>query len=486
MQEPTFLDKLEKGRHSHGIVVRVVRKWVHYENNGQGPPQYVGMVVADAKGNAIYAEISYDLMDDKAYLFDVGKVYVVKKFVVQNAKKSYRAIDKNLMIDITDYTTVELVQNPPRSIPEYIYRITPLRAIRPARVVFNLTDVLGYLIKYEAAHTFVPKNMEKAKTLREIYIKDLGENVMKITLWGEHATNFSIDNIYDATTDKTCLTGSSACAYYFNPTILDARAYHSRFKNMPVYIDRPAPEEEAVPASVEDIQLPEKTIADLNHVDPFDDIKAGPYKVARTIVSITNTTKRWYMSCKPCKKRVDQQLDGTYRCPKCGGTTTVPRYLLSFIAKDDTDEARFFAYDDEASKIIQKDCQALVNPLHIKEGLPQAMHNILNKTYVLSVDLTSGSCKSMKKRQYQVKAVLDKPPKQPSLQIMATSLYHPPHTTSSTPIIKSPEHSADLLLIEAAAQSTPAPGSELDHEASKHDVDRYIIIHHSTLKLRNR
>jgi len=49
MQEPTFLDKLEKGRHSHGIVVRVVRKWDHYENNGQGPPQYVGMVVADAK-----------------------------------------------------------------------------------------------------------------------------------------------------------------------------------------------------------------------------------------------------------------------------------------------------------------------------------------------------------------------------------------------------------------------------------------------------
>ena len=73
------------------------------------------------------------------------------------------------------------------------------------------------------------------------------------------------------------------------------------------------------------------------------------------------------------------------------------RYLLSFIAKDNTDEARFFAYDDEATKIIQKECQALVNPLHIKEGLPQAMNNILNKTYVLSVDLTDESCKSMKK-----------------------------------------------------------------------------------------
>ena len=46
------------------------------------------------------------------------------------------------MIDITDYTTVELVWNPPRSIPEYIYKITPLQAIRPARVVFNLTGEL--------------------------------------------------------------------------------------------------------------------------------------------------------------------------------------------------------------------------------------------------------------------------------------------------------------------------------------------------------
>ena len=46
----------------------------------------------------------------------------------------------------------------------------------------------------------------------------------------------------------------------------------TRFKNTPVYIDRPAPEEEAVPASVEDIQLPKKTIADLNHIDPFDDM----------------------------------------------------------------------------------------------------------------------------------------------------------------------------------------------------------------------
>lgn len=96
------------------------------------------------QGSAIYAEISDDLIKEKAHLFDIGKVNVVRKFVVSNAKKSYRPVDKNLMIDVTDYTSVELVRNPPHSIPEYIYRITPLRAIKPARVVYNLIGKLFF------------------------------------------------------------------------------------------------------------------------------------------------------------------------------------------------------------------------------------------------------------------------------------------------------------------------------------------------------
>lgn len=49
MQQPRFLNNLQKGRHAEGITTRVVRKWTHYENMGQGPPLYVGMVLADAK-----------------------------------------------------------------------------------------------------------------------------------------------------------------------------------------------------------------------------------------------------------------------------------------------------------------------------------------------------------------------------------------------------------------------------------------------------
>ncbi|XP_066321173.1 replication protein A 70 kDa DNA-binding subunit B-like isoform X3 [Miscanthus floridulus] len=176
MQQPRFLSNLQKSHHAQGITTRVIRKWTHYENMGQGPPLYVGMVLADARGHAVYAEISNDLIKSKASLFEVGKVYIIKKFLVDSAKKSYRPVDKDLMIEMAAQTTLEVVQNPPQTIPEYIYRITQFPAIKPTRMVYNLTDVIGYLVKYEATHTFVPKNQEKAKTLREIYIKDLRIN----------------------------------------------------------------------------------------------------------------------------------------------------------------------------------------------------------------------------------------------------------------------------------------------------------------------
>lgn len=38
-----------------------------------------------------------------------------------------------------------------------------------------------------------------------------------------------------------------------------------------MFIECPPPSEEMIRAAAQDIQLPEKTIAALNHVDPFDE-----------------------------------------------------------------------------------------------------------------------------------------------------------------------------------------------------------------------
>jgi hypothetical protein len=49
MSQSKFINVLQKGRVSDAIIVRVIRKWTHYENQGQGAPLFVAMVLADAK-----------------------------------------------------------------------------------------------------------------------------------------------------------------------------------------------------------------------------------------------------------------------------------------------------------------------------------------------------------------------------------------------------------------------------------------------------
>jgi hypothetical protein len=112
------------------------------------------------------------------------------------------------MMELTDFSVIELPKNPPATIPEYIYNLTPLSSIVPVeRTVFTYTgedaqklpmyihraslsftslfiivnkilphllaDVIGYITKYTALHSFVPKGKEKSTVLREVYLKDL-------------------------------------------------------------------------------------------------------------------------------------------------------------------------------------------------------------------------------------------------------------------------------------------------------------------------
>jgi replication factor A1 len=76
----------------------------------------------------------------KEYLLELGKVYIIKKFRVTNAKPSFRTVDKPLMIEVSEFTTIELAKNYPPTIPEYVYKLTPFQSIVPAgNTVFTYT-----------------------------------------------------------------------------------------------------------------------------------------------------------------------------------------------------------------------------------------------------------------------------------------------------------------------------------------------------------
>jgi hypothetical protein len=73
------------------------------------------------QGNAIYAEIPNDLVQQKSSFFEIKKVYNVKRFRVASARSSFKVVDNPSMLYITSYTVIELCRNPPSTFPEYVY-----------------------------------------------------------------------------------------------------------------------------------------------------------------------------------------------------------------------------------------------------------------------------------------------------------------------------------------------------------------------------
>jgi hypothetical protein len=128
------------------------------------------------------------------------------------------------------------------------------------------------------------------------------------------------------------------------------------------------------------------------------------------------------------------------------------------MAADDTAEALFFAYDDEARLIVGKDCKASMNPLGLTGDLPQALLNTINKKYVFTVGLEDDI-----RRQYVVKAVLERPPRR-AAQVNTLPLTNDAGTSggqvirlalpaTSTGPIQSPKPQDEILAIHSATQS---------------------------------
>jgi len=52
--------------------------------------------------------------------------------------------------------------------------------------------------------------------------------------------------------------------------ILHVSSSLNRFKDQPIYIEWPPPSEDQIPIEPQDTPLPQKTIAELNSIDPYE------------------------------------------------------------------------------------------------------------------------------------------------------------------------------------------------------------------------
>ncbi|PWZ36818.1 hypothetical protein Zm00014a_015145 [Zea mays] len=285
------------------IRVRVIRKWEFRGATNDGPLQHINLVLADEQGTPIHAEIAAALAVDKGSMIEIEKVYELKRFRVTPSRNYFKPVDNNFMIQFTLYTQAKVVKDPPQVFPRYIYKLTCFENIEDN--IDNRTyliDVLGMLTQINPPHLIGYNN---STIIRDIFIKNTSDMSLKITLWGNQASSFSISDVYNQSNNQPIvillvrflakrfkgqpyLSSTTASSWYFNPGIPEAQTYYNRLQNNDLQLIQPTAAEEEILLS-QPPNLEQKTVEELLNIDP-DMFPPEGYRCTVTISRIVQNS----------------------------------------------------------------------------------------------------------------------------------------------------------------------------------------------------
>ncbi|XP_066385069.1 uncharacterized protein [Miscanthus floridulus] len=412
------------------ICVHVYRKWEYCGGTDDGPIQHVDLVLLVEK--VFNSMVTASMVRSQA-----NGIYVISRFRVSNAKSGYRPVDSPYMVEFTPHTTISVARTDMPGFPKYAYKITPIDALSAhagdtknflggfmfieLTVLFvllyaytnenKIIDTIEILVEVSEAYRVRLPNKLAPTLTRHFVLRDLSYSEMKITLWGHRAAAFTTNGVYNRNEAKPIivlfvgglmkfyqdttlhldlgnynLSANAASRWYFNPPIPEARQFHGSLQGQRLEIRFvPVPREENGQAQAP-AQRAEKTLRELNEMDPNDFADNG-YRCTVTIGRLTPNVSWWFPSCsKSCVP------DGAgYRCNACSNTSFKFKYKISFVALDGTDEAEMICFGDVARRIIGKTVQQLLRTSPHANTYPLDVTKIVSLRFTFAVALTQQS-----------------------------------------------------------------------------------------------
>ncbi|CAN6342885.1 unnamed protein product [Urochloa humidicola] len=454
------------------ICVRVIRKWEFRGNNEKDPIQHIDLVLADQKGNAMYAEIPAPQVETHGPKLQENGTYTIKYFTVSNVKEKFRPVNASYMLQFTFWTEINPAINPPETFPRYIYRLTEFEDLftRIGDKTYFL-DVLAVITEVgEPVWKFVSSNEGSAIT-RNIMLEDINGNELKLTLWGTRAQEFSVDNVYNARDAKPIVTlfvgclmktmhnepylsGSSACKWYFNPEIPEAEAFRARLRDQRIEIKRsdtvePLPLQPPAPPTVQT-----KTLQELMIMHPFDFPTTG-CQCTVTIARLVPSTFWWYPGCKICNKSMTPEGSG-YKCRNCNHTDYSYRLKIPFIATDGTAEAEMICFGSTATRIVGKSCDYVMRSARQGQNVPPTIAAIVSEKFTFTIKLTDDSYRFPKKT-FIINSVITSHGKQRVIPQIQTIGESSAHVSSSRLLIQNPPTDTHIPTTTALQTSLRTP-----------------------------
>ncbi|CAL5061540.1 unnamed protein product [Urochloa decumbens] len=355
----------------------------------------------------MYAEIPQEMVHAFNNQIQEGEIYEIRRFRITNAKSLYKPVDGRYMIKFTVHTLITEPNKPPTTYPRYTYKLTPFEEL-PMLVgnVQNFIDVLGVIIEISEVEMIQPSNNQPAAPTRKLLLTDVSGLQTQVTLWGQRATQFNVDGVYNNEEAKAVvglfvgclvksyrgqdyLSGSSACKWYFNPEIPEAEDFYSRYANERVQIRRVAPAPPQVVQPQPPPQQETRYLQDLIAIDPYEFPQSG-CRCTVTIARLVPDVSWWFPSCVRCGKTCTPDPNG-YMCYACNNSTYRHKYKLVFVASDGTAEAEMICFGQIGQRIVGKPVEQVMRTVRRDEEFPPDIAGIVSQKYTFTVTVANQS-----------------------------------------------------------------------------------------------
>ncbi|KAJ3707925.1 hypothetical protein LUZ61_011630 [Rhynchospora tenuis] len=268
------------------------------------------------------------------HVFTEQNLIEITKFAVDESSQDYKVVDYDYMLKITRQTQVKMLPAPMYALPTYYFD-------------FKQLEDVGTEITYEKA---------------------VLDTIARLSGFSDVKTVPSLDNVRVQTIYLT----NESTPFDGQPIVLNAT---------PGMFNRAAP-----PLAL----LPKKpairiTIQDLNALY-LDNYTETYYQSAIRITRVTDPFDWFYEACPDCHKMLDRDGQAFY-CPDCRTKKRqfIPWYRIKIQVADHTGTAQFVLLGKTAAAIVGADPGVLKTEQDNTNKPPQALLDIVNKTYLFTV-----------------------------------------------------------------------------------------------------
>ncbi|CAL1412013.1 unnamed protein product [Linum trigynum] len=377
--------------HSRKWIIQccVSRKWIA-TNCNTGKVLHLDMVLIDSEGSDIWAMVPPLLIPKFESSLIEQEVYEIRHFKVAMTKNTFRPVPNRLMIEFDAATLVQHIKTVSPILPYKFYFLNHAAMMKRLYDKKNLSDAVGQLID----HSSLTSRTSATKHWKEITIKLIEGEMVKVTLWGSigkqlediithnerKAVILTITSVFvDEFKGEICLSSTGATQLKANLDIPEVLEFKEKDENLtaPVLLAE-------VPAT----EVPKISLAQLND---FKSNEAQSDKLFSVEGKVTQVRPNWcYMGCVACPRKVEEDLE-EYFCGHCKTTSSIAKakYRVKFQLEDNTGEADFAILEHEGLRFFGVMADELFQTnQRSKEPLPPQIHQIVNMTLKLTVKLT--------------------------------------------------------------------------------------------------